>query len=156
MKRILKTVALLLTLAALLSIFAGCFSSTVKASVVYDKKYQESLDDDNHRYFVFHSDHTGYYDVYFVSTNGTNVVVLSGRIDFTWRVADDGTVYLFKLQTTYNDDHTEGKGLADFSTAMPLTFGDGFLIALSVSTYGTSIRRYVLEGSELEQALNED
>ena len=155
MKRILKTVALLLTLAALLSIFAGCFSSTVKASVVYDKKYQESLDGDNHRYFVFHSDHTGYYDVYFVSTDGTGFI-LSGRIDFTWRVADDGTVYLFKLQATYNDDHTEGKGLADFSTAMPLTFGDGFLIALSVSTYGTSIRRYVLEGSELEQEIKGD
>ena len=155
MKRLLKTVALLLTLAALLSIFAGCFSSTVKASVVYDKKYQERLDGDNHRYFVFHSDHTGYYDVYFVSTNETGVI-LSGRIDFTWRAADDGTVYLFNLQATYNDDHTEGRGLTDFSTAMPLTFGDGFLIALSVSTYGTSIRRYVLEGSDLEKALNED
>ena len=59
MKRILKTVALLLTLAALLSIFAGCFSSTVKASVVYDKEYRFISGGDNRYCFVFHSDHTG-------------------------------------------------------------------------------------------------
>ncbi len=165
MKRTLKTIALLLTLAALLSIFAGCFSSTVNASVVhdaqpsvvYDKEYRFISGGDNRYCFVFHSDHTGYFEAH---TSGTEYsgkeYTVSAKWEFRWAAADDGSVALFGTKTTYYDDTTEEKGFLNFSSSMPLTFGNDFLLAYGSNQYGDYVRQFVLEGSELEQALNED
>jgi len=170
MKRALKSVALLLTLAALLSVFVSCFSgsdltgSTTedsakdKVSIVYDKKYREHSNDDGSRYFVFHSDHTGYFEVH---TSGTDYstdedYTVSAKWEFRWAVADDCSVALFETKTTYYDDTTKEISFLNFNSSTPLTFGDGFLLAYRSTQYGDYVRQFVLEGSDLEQAITQD
>lgn len=163
MKRVLKTVALLLLLTALLSIFVGCSSGTVAGShLVYGKEYREVVSNDDSRCFVFHSDHTGYCEAhvsgtdYSIAEHKDVPYTVSGKWEFRWAMADDGSVALFHTKTTYYDDTTEERAFLDFNSAMPLTVGDGFLIAHNSNQYGDSVRQFVLEGSSLEQAVKGD
>ena len=148
MKRILKTVALLLTLAALLSIFAGCFSSTPK--IAYGKKYSLIGHTDWESSYVFNSDHTGYYETHHTDSSSSNSYVYSGRIYYVWRTGDGGnSIYLFKTKEEF-DEGSERFSISD----LPMSFGDDGEFLIRLYTNGTE--RFVLEGSDLEKALNED
>ena len=132
MKRTLKTIALLLTLAALLSIFAGCFSGSGKKepTIAYGKKYlnvRELSSPEPEGYLIFESDGTGYYALH--SNYGQT---------FIWRASDDGNIYMFPTN--------EGMHSGSFS------FEKEFL----VFDTGSNILLYVLEGSDLEQAIKGD
>lgn len=142
MKRTLKTIALLLTLAALLSIFAGCFSVSGKKepTIAYGKKYvsaRELLASGTERYFVFESDGTGYR--YTRTTNSEKSTT------FIWRISDDGKVYMFPT----NDEDSNYTNDA-FSGSV------SFEIEFLVFDTGSGVSCYVLEGSELEQEIKGD
>ena len=163
MKRVLKTVALLLLFAALLSIFVGCSSGAAAGShLVFDKEYKEVGSNDDSRCFVFHSDRTGYCEAhvsgtyYSIAESKEVSYTVSAKWEFRWAMADDGSVALFHTKTTYYDDTTEERSFLDFNSAMPLTVGDGFLIAHGSTQYGDYVARFVLEGSSLEQAVKGD
>ena len=149
MKRFTKIVVLLVLLAILCPVLIGCSSGKNQPTIVYDKKYEYGSSENYQRFFVFHSDHTGYFEAHLHNENGS---VNSGRSDFFWRISDDGMVYLFGGKTTYFDDDTEGKSFVNFTTTMPITFGDGFLVALNTSTIAYA-NRFILEGSDLAQDL---
>ena len=132
MKRTLKTIALLLTLAALLSIFAGCFSGTDKKepNIAYGKKYlnvRELSSPEPEGYLIFESDGTGFYALH---SNYSQ--------PFIWRASDDGNVYMFSTN----------EGLHGGS----VSFEKEFL----VFNTGSGFSLYVLEGSDLEQAIKGD
>ena len=154
MKRSTKLVVFLVLAAILCSVLAGCSFGKLQPTIVYDKKYEYSPS----AFLVFHANHTGYFEVH---QNNSDHTVSSGRVDFFWRTADDGTVYLFGSETTYYDDDTSGKSFIIFSLSMPITFGDGFLIALNVTPYvnlntaytSVNTRKFVLEGSDLAKDL---
>ena len=173
MKRITTFVLCLLIAALLVSCLAGCTSEKTeqtkqteeteqvkeieKPSIVFDQKYEYlTSPGENRWYLVFHADHTGYYDMFATYSDGSTS---SGRADFVWRIADDETVYLFQTDLTLSDDDTRGTEGFDynFSWSMPITFGDGFLIALNTKTYASSYtRKYILEGSDLAKSLEKD
>ena len=164
MKRILKTVVLLVLLAILCPVLIGCSSGKIQPTIVYDKKYVYGTTSETyHRYLVFHADHTGYYETFQIYSDDS---VCSGKADFVWRAADDGTIYLFSKVLTLSDEDTRGESKFEygFSWGMPITFGDGFLIALNVTPYvgvntaytSVNTRQFVLEGSDLAKSLERD
>ena len=142
MKRTLKTIVLLLTLAALLSIFAGCFSGSGKKepTIAYGKKYvsaRELLASGTERYFVFESDGTGYRYVRATYSETSTI--------FIWRISGDGKVYMFPT----NDEDSNYTSDAFFGS---VSFETEFL----VFDTGSGVSLYVLEGSDLEQAIKGD
>ncbi len=164
MKRFTKIVVLLVLLAILCPVLIGCSSGKIRPTIVYDKKYEFGTTTETyHRYLVFHADHTGYYEIFQIYPDDS---VCSGKADFVWRAADDGTIYLFSKVLTLSDEDTRGESKFEygFSWGMPITFGDGFLIALNVTSYvgvntGYTLvdtRKFVLEGSDLAKSLERD
>ena len=164
MKRFTKIVVLLVLAAILCSVLAGCSSGKNQPTIVYDKKYVYGTTSETyHRYLVFHADHTGYYETFQIYSDDS---VCSGKADFVWRAADDGTIYLFSNVLTLSDEDTRGESKFEygFSWGMPITFGDGFLIALkltphvNLNTAYTSVNtcKFVLEGSDLAKSLERD
>ena len=146
MKRFAKIVVLLVLLAILCSVLAGCGIGTDEKApqIVYGKEYRrfEEMEKAKGEYscFVFEEDNTGYYcDGYSGS-----------KTFFIWEVAEDGFVYLFPTKTV-GDDGTVGKPYGGGLTGS-YTFGEGFMIW----TGGAGSARYVLEGSDLEEAITKE
>lgn len=150
MKRSTKLVVLLVLLAILCSVLAGCCSGSDKKApqIVYGKKYgrlgaaEGQNKSDFYSCFVFEENNVGYF--YYVYTGA--------KTDFIWEVAEDGLVYLFPTKVT-SDDGTVSEPYYD---AVPLsgsfTFGDGFMIW----TGGSGSTRYVLEGSALAESIEKE
>ena len=140
MKKLLSVFILI----AIMIIVASCVPAKNAPSIDYGKKYL--LDEDENQYYVFKKDQTGYYECYKI-TPGFNYT-LSGRVEFVWREASDGAIYLFETQVSYNDDHTEGKEI-DLISA-PIYFSEEFFAYF----YGSGISvRYIKEDSELEKSI---
>lgn len=140
MKCIVRITAFLALAVILCLALTGCKACSATPSIVYNKKYRDGDD-----FIVFHADKTGYFEKHYWHTNAT----CSRRINFTWRVGDDGSVYLFKTgETRYDEDTTQ----ALISLPIPISFGKDFLAAM---TLGGDYRHYILEGSELAKTLEE-
>ena len=151
MKKTIIALMLLVLMLALVSCSMLDGVNSVISPIEYGKRYMKGEND----FYVFNADGTGYREYKQVESKYT----LSGRIEFVWRGASDGAVYLFKTQEHYNTDHTEGKTL--FLAEEPLYFGEDFLVYsyVSGSVLGMSVvsgststytARYIVEGSELE------
>jgi hypothetical protein len=139
-----KLTVVLLLLAVLLSL-AACAPSGASNPIDFGKKYMLN----EARYYVFNADQTGYSEYYLK----TRLATYSGRVEFVWREAADGAVYLFRTETVYNDDHTEGESIPLIDD--PIYFGEDFFVySYSTEAGGTSVR-YVKEGSELAEALGD-
>ena len=141
MKHFTKIVVLLVLLAILCPVLIGCSSGKIRPTIVYDKKYVSGTTSETyHRYLVFHADHTGYYETFQIYSDDS---VCSGKADFVWRAADDGTIYLFSNVLTLSDEDTRGESKFEygFSWGMPITFGVGFLIALKDGGNAGSVRK---------------
>ena len=154
-----KILAIMMTSILLLTVvlsFASCSSSKPTNSIDFGKKYIFSgVEDDENifdedRYFVFNSDNTGYYKYYYESKSLSYTV--SGSVDFTWREASDGAVYLFRTETHYNEDHTKGETIP--LPTFPIYFSDEFFAYVVTSSSGNTVR-YVKEGSELEKIMKD-
>ncbi len=132
---------------AIIITLVSCASSNTANPIDYGKKYLFSKD----QYYVFEKDQTGYCEFYNkVDYSGSpeHNYTLSGRVEFVWREASDGAVYLFKTNVTYNDDHTEGREFDIIS--QPIYFSEDFFV---YSKYDTKTVRYIKEGSELEKSI---
>ena len=121
-------------------------------NIDFGKKYMKS--DDN--YYVFNRDGTGYRVyryVYDTSISPEYNYISSGRVDFVWREAADGAIYLFETNATYDEDHTEGKDLSFAQGG--LCFGDDFFVYSTSNQFGSTTHRFIKENSSLEK-LTED
>ena len=160
MKRFTRLVFFLVLAAILCSALVGCASgASNEPSVVCGGKYVYEYENEtknetmNERsYYVFNEDHTGYYqrNSNYHYQSSSSISIYSGKADFIWRVADDGSVYLFQTKITYNADDTH----KDWNVGtMPLSFADEFVVVMNSN--GT-LTRFILEGSDLEKSLNEE
>ena len=146
MKKLLSVFALL----AIMITMVSCGSSKGGNPIDYGKKY---LLNEN-RYYVFEKDQTGYCEYYYkyeVAGYSEYNYTLSGRVEFVWREASNGAVYLFETKTTYNEDHTEGKTI-DLITD-PIYFSEEFFTYSYSNQYGGKTVTYIKEGSKLEKDL---
>lgn len=131
----------------------SCVFTKTDNPIDYGKKYCSS----DKNYYVFNKDQTGYrvyYYKYESSNDSKYNYTLSGRVEFVWREASDGGIYLFATKETYNDDHTEGKTIGVISN--PLYFSDDFFTYTYVNSYGDTTVKYIKEGSALEKILDKD
>ena len=145
MKKFLAVIMAVLMLVGACVSLASC-SSPKKSKIDFGKKYMLNED----RYYVFNEDNTGYYECYYKGTDYT----LSGRVDFEWREASDGAVYLFEVDVEYNKKHTKGKKISLIYE--PIYFSDEFFVYSSNSQYtGSSTTRYIKEGSELAKLIED-
>ena len=121
-------------------------TNTTVTNIDFGKKYMLSED----KYYVFNDDKTGYYECY----DEKDEYTLSGRVDFEWREANNGAVYLFEVDVEYNKDHTKGKKISIIDE--PIYFSDEFFVYSSTSQYtGSSTTRYIKEDSGLEKFLDD-
>ena len=147
MKKLLSLFALL----AIMITMVSCAAAKVENPIDYGKKY---LLDEN-RYYVFEKDHTGYYECYYkyeYPDSSAYNYTLSGRVEFVWREASNGAVYLFETETSYNEDHTEGQTI-NVITA-PIYFSEDFFTYSYSNQYGGKTVTYIKEGSNLEKSID--
>ena len=123
-------------------------------SLTFDQKYVgESNTENSKEDYTFYADQTGIMEYYFVYTDQfypQYSYVLSGTVDFEWRVASDGYIYLFKTGERYNEDHTDGKTIN--LTGTQFSFANDFLI----NNFGSGTHRYILKDSDLEKAIKNE
>ena len=147
MKKLLSLFALL----AIMITMVSCAAAKVENPIDYGKKY---LFNEN-RYYVFEKDQTGYYECYYKyesSLSSEYDYTLSGRVEFVWREASNGAVYLFETETSYNEDHTEGKTINVITD--PIYFSEDFFTYSYSNQYGGNTVTYIKEGSSLEKSID--
>ncbi len=106
--------------------------------------------------YQFHSDNTGiceYYYSYINKSNASYNETLSGTVEFVWREAADGAIYLFETDIHYNEDHTEGSTISLIST--PIYFSEDFFTYIDYGQYSASSIQYIRKGSKLEKLLED-
>ena len=105
---------------------------------------------------VFYQDGTGQYDIYYdASARGENGI-LSCTIQFVWKNASDGAIYLFEKERSYNDDHQETENDFGFDAInclinSPLYFGEDFLTYTIESSTQTRHPKFIREKSDLKK-----
>ena len=149
----MKKLLSVLTLIAIMITLVACSSTKNANPIDFGKKYMLSED----IYYVFEKDHTGYCEYY--SKYGSNMgslsgIVQSGRVEFVWREASNGAVYLFRTETTYNEDHTEGKIIPLIDD--PIYFSEEFFTYSYSTESGGHTVNFIKEGSKLEKSINGD
>ena len=147
----MKKLLSLFVLLAIMITMVSCAAAKVENPIDYGKKY---LLDEN-RYYVFEKDQTGYYECYCkyeYSASSEYNYTLSGRVEFVWREASNGAVYLFKTETFYNEDHTEGKTISVITD--PIYFSEDFFTYSYSNQYGGKTVTYIKEGSNLEKSID--
>ena len=141
-KRLIMIISVILLLATCLT-FASCDSSASSEDpenlIAFGEKY---FNGDN--YYVFEDDNTGYCKYRYEGS-----VVRAGRVEFVWREASDGGIYLFTTKTTYDKDHTDDKDIGIPLISSPIYFSEDFFAY--TSSGGTA--RYIREDSELEDLI---
>lgn len=146
---IMKKILTIILCAALLFVMCASLSSCASKTtnpIDFGKKY--IYEDENGYYYTFNSDGTGIYEVKYVHESTVDPkynFTMSGRVEFVWREASDGAVYLFEVKTHYNEDHTGERNLGVTDAA--IYFSDDFLVI--------SKSRYIKEGSDLDKILKD-
>ena len=139
MKKVLSVLALF----AVMFTMASCMFTLSKNPIDYGKKYYHSVRSDE-QYYVFEKDQTGYCEYYY-SHSGTT---MSGRVEFVWREASDGAIYLFRTNTTYYEDDNFGQLSLPSG---PIYFSEDFFAIHS----GDGSVRFIKEGSELKKLIED-
>ena len=133
MKKALSIICIVLLVAACLSLVA-CSEKT-KNPIDFDKKYifmtNNAENQYNGDYFVFKSDNTGYYEY------------SEGHIDFVWKEASDGAVYLFEEDAEHNGEKKQSLPTGG------LYFSEEFLVYSDSNSFGSYTRRFIKKGSDL-------
>ena len=120
--------------------------------IKFEKKYVK-LDKDSSYSYIFHADGTGIYEVYYSYVSEYDPksnYTLSGKVEFVWREASDGAVYLFETDVQYNADHTERKTIS--VPQRPIYFSEDFLVYMNGDNVAI---KYIIEGSELDKILED-
>ena len=144
MKKLVSAVALL----AIMLTMVSCMFAPLKNPIKYEKKYIFK-DEQSYVYYVFEKDQTGYCEYYDFDTSHTR----SGRVEFVWREASDGAVYLFRTKTSYNEDHTEGVSIPLIDG--PIHFSKDFFVFSYNTQFGSANRKYIMEGSKLRDLIED-
>ena len=139
MKKVLSVLALL----AVMLTMASCMFTLPKNPIDYGKKYFHIAYGQD-QYYVFEKDQTGYCEYYYSYSTTTK----SGRVEFVWREASDGAIYLFRTNTTYYEDNNDGQ--IPLLTG-PIYFSEDFFAFHS----GDGSVRYIKKGSELEKLIED-
>ena len=137
----MKKLVSLLTLFAVMLTMASCMFTLSNPPIDYGKKYFHIMYGED-QYYVFEKDQTGYCEYYDSYSSTTR----SGRVEFVWREASDGAIYLFETNTTYYADDNYGR--IPLLTG-PIYFSEDFFAFHS----GDGSVRYIKEGSELEKLI---
>ncbi len=117
-------------------------------SIDFGKKYINRDMGNGPYYYVFRANGTGYMECdYTVEALG---YTYSGKIDFEWREASDGAVYLFEGEITRNANDS-GRDLPFVQSG--IYFGDGFFVLVSS---GHNALYFFREGSRLDKDLNHE
>ena len=158
MKKLLSLFALLAIMITMVSCAAAKVENPtdyakVENPIDYGKKYLLG----ENQYYVFEKDQTGYYECYCkykheYSDSSKYNYTLSGRVEFVWREASNGAVYLFETETSYNEDHTEGKTINVITD--PIYFSEDFFTYSYSNQYGGNTVTYIKEGSNLEKSID--
>ena len=146
----MKKLLSLFSLLALMITLVSCTAAKAENPIDFGKKYLL-----NGKYYVFEKDQTGYCEYnykYESSVSSEFNYTLSGRVDFVWREASNGAVYLFETEISYNEDHTEGHTLGVINDA--IYFSEDFFTYSSNGQYGDTLT-YIKEGSKLEKILED-
>ena len=144
-----KLLSVMILLAMMMTMFS-CTAAKSANPIDYGKKYILT----ENQYYVFEKDQTGYYECHYKYENAGYAeynYTLSGRIEFVWREASNGAVYLFETKTTYHEDHTNGKELSLIND--PIYFAEEFFTYSYCNSNGSVTRKYIKEGSSLEKSL---
>ena len=147
MKKLLSLFALL----AIMITMVSCAAAKVENPIDYGKKYLLG----ENQYYVFEKDQTGYYEFHYKhesSVSSEYNYTFSGRVEFVWREASNGAVYLFETETFYNEDHTEGKTINVITD--PIYFSEDFFTYSYSNQYGGKTVTYIKEGSNLEKSID--
>ena len=145
MKKIIAITLCAVLLFVMCASLSSCASKTTNP-IDFGKKYIH--EDEDGYYYIFNSDGTGIYEVKYVHESTVDPkynFTVSARVEFVWREASDGAVYLFTVETHYNEDHTGERNLG--VTGAAIYFSDDFLVI--------SEARYIKEGSELGEILKD-
>ena len=94
MKKTIIALMLLVLMLALVSCSMLDGVNSLTSSIEYGKRYMKG----ETNFYVFNDDGTGYREYKYEASDYTQ----SGRVEFVWREASDGAVYLFKTQVHYN------------------------------------------------------
>ena len=155
MKKLFSLMVSFMLIFATCAGLTSCFGSKTENSIEFGVKYkyEKFYGSSNSQYYVFNSDNTGYMEIYefgngVVETEGVTPVK-SGRVDFVWREASDGAVYLFETQTRHNEDHTNMGSISIIS--LPIYFSEDFFVYEYSNQYGSVSVKYIKEGSDLEK-----
>ena len=141
----MKKILSVFTLLAIMITLVSCASPKNTNPIDFGKKYSQNED----QYYVFEKDGTGYCEYY----KKNDSYVQSGKVDFVWREASNGAVYLFRTETSYNDDHTEGKFIPLIDD--PIYFSEDFFTYSYSTQHGGTTINYIKEGSKLEKLMEE-
>ncbi len=134
MKKTLTAILAALLLISVCLSFTACSKEKTSNPIKFEEKYVNAAETTS---YIFYADGTGEYEIHKDWGEGD---VSSGTIEFVWREASDGAVYLFETDRSYNDDHTDGKNL-DFDW-YKLYFGEDFFIKHEGALY-------IIEDSDL-------
>ena len=156
-KQILTTVVALVILLSVCISLASCsgIASNTENPVDFGAKYiRYGVDYDE--YYVFNANGTGYceyYHDYKSPVSDEYNYVISGRAEFEWRETANGYIYLFRTNTEYNDGHTDGRTVPLIGEE--IFFADEFFVTKADGTNGSTVKKYVKEGSGLGKALED-
>lgn len=157
MKRIVTALLALALLASLTLSFSACIGNESQPPIEFDKKYVRSFNNPYNtvsEVYVFRKDNTGTLEANLSYTYDSMPDLnykLSGSVEFIWKQASDGGIYLFKTEEHYNADSTEGKTISLINA--PLYFAEDMFTYTSHSEAGASYPRYIVEDSDLDKAL---
>ncbi len=118
MKKTLTAILAALLLISVCLSFTACSKEKTSNPIEFKEKYMSSSDTE---WYIFYADGTGEYEIHRDWGVGD---ISSGTVEFIWREASDGAVYLFETDRSYDDDHTYNKNL--FFSGHKLYFGEDF------------------------------
>ncbi len=165
MKRSLYSIVLILISLFMIVSFSSCKKENAEPKpedmIAFGENYvlegTDSLfyaDGESYRFvLVFYQDGTGKYDIYHNSNDRTGEIV-SGTIQFVWKTASDGAIYLFEKARSYNDDHQPTEKVYEFDLiniliTSPLYVGEDFLTCTIDRGNQSKHPKFIRDNSEL-------
>ena len=115
----------------------SCAQMNVSNPIQYGKKY---VSDGGGSGYIFYRNGTGVFEKADPNTGEVTT------IEFVWREASDGAVYLFKTETPYP------LGMGPEIERHSIYFSEDFLVVYTVNNY---VNTFIVEGSELDQILED-
>ena len=146
----IRIVSLLLVLASLLLVCGSFSACSPKGEAASHLRFGEKYMVNEKVYYIFYKNGTGEYHRY--SENSYDNTIQSGMVEFEWREASGGVIYLFTTDITYYEDHTSDISIG--VTSYPIHVSEDFIAyTYFYTSSGATINRYYRENSKLWKAI---